>query len=507
MEKQKKTDKRFLLIFIAMFVFFFGLAYMLPYTGDDWAWGGQIGIDRLHEHFRNYNGRYLGNLLVIALTRSNLLKSFVMSGTVTGLVFLIHQSVKHKSIATLLLSLTGLFVMPRYIFRQTIAWTSGFTNYVAPTFLVIAYICIIKCIFDGKPKFRKGTFALTLLLGLSSALFMENITLYQIAIDIIIIVGTLVGYKRIFAPVISHFLGSVAGCAIMFTNGAYLNIANSKDDYRTMETTSTGILSRIKENLFDVIRKDLALNNVVLNLFIALVCIALVISFFKKDKDCKLFKKLFIRFNLFIVISYAAYSLCRVIYPNWNIFLNYTKYFESVFVLIFGIALIMLSLLCVDEPGVKLRLSFYIVSIAVLTAPLFVVTPIRSRCFFCGYMFFVLFLCEAFGYVFNEKHSLIKNGNLSRILLAFCICGVIFYTTLYGYIFVAERDRNTYIQEQIAEERSTVELPELPYQGYLWDSTPNIDSMWGDRYKAYKGIDKNSKLEIVRYSDWKESTE
>lgn len=87
MEKQKKTDKRFLLIFIAMFVFFFGLAYMLPYTGDDWAWGGQIGIDRLHEHFRNYNGRYLGNLLVIALTRSNLLKSFVMSGTVTGLVF------------------------------------------------------------------------------------------------------------------------------------------------------------------------------------------------------------------------------------------------------------------------------------------------------------------------------------------------------------------------------------------------------------------------------------
>ena len=35
MEKQKKTDKRFLLIFIAMFVFFFGLAYMLPYTGDD----------------------------------------------------------------------------------------------------------------------------------------------------------------------------------------------------------------------------------------------------------------------------------------------------------------------------------------------------------------------------------------------------------------------------------------------------------------------------------------
>lgn len=505
MEKRKVADKKIIFIFIAMFIFFFGIAYMLPYTGDDWAWGGQIGIDRLHEHFRNYNGRYLGNLLVIALTRSNLLKSFVMSGTVTGLVFLIHQSVKHKSTATLLLSLTGLLVMPRYIFRQTIAWTSGFTNYVAPTFLIIAYICIIKRVFDGEPKFRRGTFIATFFIGLGAALFMENITLYQVAIDIVIIVGTLIGYKKIFAPVISHFLGSVAGCVIMFTNGAYMNIANSKDDYRTMETSSTGILSRIKENLFDVIRKDLALNNVILNILLMLVCVAIVVAFFKKNKNCKSFKKFFIRFNLFVVISYTAYSLSRVIYPNWNIFLNYTKYFESVFVLFFGIALIMLSLLCVDEPGVKLRLSFYIVSIAILTAPLFVVTPIRSRCFFCGYMFFVLFLCEAFGYVFNEKHALIKNGSLSRILLAFCVCGAIFYTTLYGYIFVAERDRNAYIREQIAEEKSTVELPELPYQGYLWDSTPNINSMWGDRYKVYKGIDKNSKLEIVRYSDWKKS--
>ena len=29
------------------------LCYLFPYTGDDWAWGSQIGIDRLNQWFEN----------------------------------------------------------------------------------------------------------------------------------------------------------------------------------------------------------------------------------------------------------------------------------------------------------------------------------------------------------------------------------------------------------------------------------------------------------------------
>ena len=47
------------------------LCYLFPYTGDDWAWGSKIGIDRLNNWFENYNGRYVGNLIVLAMTRSN----------------------------------------------------------------------------------------------------------------------------------------------------------------------------------------------------------------------------------------------------------------------------------------------------------------------------------------------------------------------------------------------------------------------------------------------------
>ena len=332
MNKVNKNTVRNVLIISTVFIFFLGLAYMFPYTGDDWAWGGSLGLERLHNHFKDYNGRYLGNLLVIALTRSNILKSVVMSGVMTGTVYLIYRTVKNKSTSVLLLALIGLLVMPRYIFRQTIAWTSGFTNYVVPTFFIVAYICLISKIFDGVPNFKKTTFIATFILGICTALFMENITIYQVIADILLLIFTLIAYKKVLAPIISHLFGSVIGCVIMFTNGAYHKIAESNDDYRTIETSSTGILMRIKENLFSIIRKDLALNNVILNILITIVCIALVFAFFRKTGERSLFKKTLIYLNLFTVISYTAYSICRVIYPNWNIFLGYTKYFESKYI-------------------------------------------------------------------------------------------------------------------------------------------------------------------------------
>ena len=46
------------------------LCFLYPYTGDDWAWGSSIGIERLNTWFDNYSGRYFGNLIVLALTRS-----------------------------------------------------------------------------------------------------------------------------------------------------------------------------------------------------------------------------------------------------------------------------------------------------------------------------------------------------------------------------------------------------------------------------------------------------
>ena len=64
----KKNWKTYLL-YIFLFAFLFLLTYYFPYSNDDWAWGSKTGLERLQNGFKDYNGRYLGNLLVILLTR------------------------------------------------------------------------------------------------------------------------------------------------------------------------------------------------------------------------------------------------------------------------------------------------------------------------------------------------------------------------------------------------------------------------------------------------------
>ena len=59
-----------LLVLGPLFVALSGLAFLFPLSGDDWSWGSSDGIGRLRDSFAGYNGRYLGNLSVLVLTRT-----------------------------------------------------------------------------------------------------------------------------------------------------------------------------------------------------------------------------------------------------------------------------------------------------------------------------------------------------------------------------------------------------------------------------------------------------
>ena len=41
------------IIWLGLFIMIAFLCYLFPYTGDDWAWGSTIGLDRLNSFFDN----------------------------------------------------------------------------------------------------------------------------------------------------------------------------------------------------------------------------------------------------------------------------------------------------------------------------------------------------------------------------------------------------------------------------------------------------------------------
>ena len=85
-----KRNKRIILYLLTV-VLFGVFYYFLPFAGDDWAWGSDIGIDRLKNGFDGYNGRYLGNILIILATRSVIFKVLFCALIMFLLIFILSK--------------------------------------------------------------------------------------------------------------------------------------------------------------------------------------------------------------------------------------------------------------------------------------------------------------------------------------------------------------------------------------------------------------------------------
>ena len=80
----KKKSKVCWLIYIAAFVVFLYIGYKVPYCHDEWQWGLDERIELMKNGFKDYNGRYLGNLLALLITRSVLAKAVVLQQVLCG---------------------------------------------------------------------------------------------------------------------------------------------------------------------------------------------------------------------------------------------------------------------------------------------------------------------------------------------------------------------------------------------------------------------------------------
>lgn len=130
------------LIVAVVFFFFCALAFLFPYTGDDWAWGTSIGLARLQSHFHDYNGRYLGNLLVLLLTRSKALVIVTMAAAYTLTCWLCYKFTSEKRPIVFLFAVLLFLLMPKSIWAQAVVWTSGFSNYVPPALASVSFILL-----------------------------------------------------------------------------------------------------------------------------------------------------------------------------------------------------------------------------------------------------------------------------------------------------------------------------------------------------------------------------
>ena len=234
METVKKRLKIQWLIYLLVFAVFLYIGYKVPYCHDEWRWGLDERVELMKNGFRNYNGRYLGNLLALLITRSVMAKALVIAGGVVWLLHVMYRNIcfreakRAKENLFLLLSCVFLLLsLPATLFQQSYGWSAAFVNFVPPVFLFLIYYNWTEWIYDGYQDQPLWKTILVIPLGISVQLFSENVTLFVALYAVWVAVYTLIRYRKISAMQINFIWSSFLGVYLMFANGAYARAAES----------------------------------------------------------------------------------------------------------------------------------------------------------------------------------------------------------------------------------------------------------------------------------------
>ncbi|RYG72933.1 hypothetical protein EU245_08295 [Lentibacillus lipolyticus] len=490
--------------FTGVFLFYFFIAYLTPYTGDDWTWGTERGMNRLENHFTDYNGRYLSNMIELIVTRYEWLRYLVMSVFATALVYVIGRVIGQANrMLYWLLAFLFMLLLPVDMYAQTFGWTAGFVNYVPSMALLLLYFMMVKNIFSEQPPvYRKWQLYSVVPLGLSTQLIVEHVTLFAIFVGCMVILYTFIAHRKFYLVHMLYLLSSVIGAVIMFSNSAYWNILSGQDKhaYRDIKNeANSGLLT----NAYDVFSGDmyryLFIDNPAVHLFIGVMVMILVVHVVSKSSVVHFVWKPVV---LLTVVGFLLYTLVFQHMLGTAYLGTLTNDAEAILSAFYFIA-ITLSVGFVREKAVRNRLILYVLGIVLLSAPFAYVTPYGPRAAFASYIFMVLFGLELLAY--NKKWLEWNTKPLRTVLIGLVTAAIAAYAGIFAVIGHVNQERLDHLHTQAAANQAQIDLPELPFSQFMWFSTPP-DEHFNTMFKRFHGVPETTDVQFIPYTEWEKRT-
>ena len=482
----KNRQKRAMAIRMAcMLILFCVMCHFVPYTDDDLRWGSAIGAERLENFFVGYGGRYLGYLIIMALTRSAILKTVFMGAVLTLMCFLVRE-ISGYEYADLLAAL-ALFLSSRRMFSQTVGWASGFANYVTSVTFTMIYIAwFLRFLKKKEPKNSAVQAILLALLGLANTLIVEHFTIYNVVLAAVSAVYSYLefgkrGKRKICLQPLGYLLGCLTGAAWMFSNSVYRNVVEGTDGYRRLNVGSPvktvlkgiGRISRIGYCSWTF------MHGLLFVLFLLFAC-------GNRKELCR--GKRRVAFccagteGLMALFS-AAVRLRFGSMPGRGLWA------------VMGTGLCGLSIAALLITSMMLlkvyenfgRILFLVLSIVLVDGPFIVAKPITPRVFFGAYIFLVLIGCILVE-TLPEKSRRVWRSRTVGMILGLTAVGLCLHDTcIYRQIDRANRQRLEQIRQQVEEGARTVVLSPIEHYGYVHDiNAVNNNAVRG--YKSFYGL-------------------
>ncbi|MCD7885432.1 MAG: hypothetical protein LUI87_17285 [Lachnospiraceae bacterium] len=501
-------------LYMLFFITVCFLAYQLPYCHDDWHWGLPDRVELLKKLFKNYNGRYLGNITILLITRSAFAKTLIPAFWMVWLLWEMETGIFQISgqkktagrtgqgggwLFMLLLTIFLLVALPQTLFVQSYGWFAAFANFVPPVVLFLVWFNQTEDIYSskadsldeslhcalGRGVHAGGKLCRYILLGLCTQLFSENVTVFALMYACWLIAYAKIRRNRFYSAHFAYLGGAAAGAVLMFINGGYRGGVG----FKSISLSVAAMYYQLRDQIMD----HLFLNNALLNVSLAIVIVCLLMraeasTSLHLRKAGKKGKKhsLLDACTALIVCGFAFYSVWHSIRPNWRFSSDEgTNNLVELLLCALFFMFVLLGIWRTVDSSERISICILYLCAAVSAVPLMAASPIGARCFYFNYVLQCLTVLRLAEYLLRDRKCSIWYPTLLTAA-AVAVMGA-----AYSYVFTCngatERYRIQLIEEAIENEAEEVVLPYMPYPSCCYVTEPMNES-WMKYYKDFYGI-------------------
>lgn len=477
-------------IALSSFLFYFWIMYCSPITSDD-VYFASIDVPSFSsvlDYVLYYgNGRILGNISAILLTRTAFLRPIAKALMLVLIVLLVPALLGLKKHTALLLSFILFTVINPGLFSEVYVWTAGFSNYIPP--ICLSLVCMY--LIQRYPKLqRRWTRRLVnvgvFVLGILSQLFVEHSTVIQLLLACAVLANSVYAREKTVIPGIWWLLGTAAGLCIMFLTPVVFEKAQSRvEGYRSVHVGSILILLRSAlDNTLRICSHYAGACGLVLSVGAGLTLVTT-----KKQHAPRRFA---------VMAWTCAASLAYMVVC---IFVSVDQWFGRP-----ALLLHLLSIPAVLAPlgvwvlaAVKLpsggkKVVFFLLFAVLSVAPFLIVSPVPARVIFQSYVFIVgaLLVCtQECGVSFEKSmENVIRKAVFVTALTLELVLGVTFAT-----IRGMDEARTQYIREQIDLGAEQIDIFQMPME-YVYDEN------WAYGMIYYQEKMYDVKFSVLAYDEW-----
>lgn len=425
------------------------------------------------------NGRFLGNTAVRMFLNNTVLDIVLRAVCIGGCVVL--SAVLVKGYHAKAISFSGILCLgigfP--ISKQVFVWGHGFYNYVPPVFLLLLALFLLKRYEQmQKSVWRWVMLPLLFALTFSAQLFCENSTTINTLIMLVLLVAVLIK-KRPLAGAVTAVFGSCIGALAMFLGPTLLGVGDKLSDYRSVETTLSGLLDTAVANAYEIVNTLVTSWGLWLGLSVAILLLAQ-----KRKKHIHWIWKT-------VLIGFLPFAMLQNMIVRRALLLAIDGMFV-VYLLCAGVILFRL----LDKKTRDLLLGGLTLAAASM-GQLLIINPIGPRCLFLTYTLLVAGILYVLPEAELQKSKLLFRG------LAGLGCAV--YALLLGLHIQAwniHTVRMDYGRQQIREGKTDIEIINLPYEAMF--QCPNYSYVYP--YQFNQGNLEEMTFRYISYAEYLEKT-